>query len=255
MTVGAGRAMTHTKQRTPRLFLERDLVGTSVKLDDREAHYLGHVLRLRRGDELVAFNGRGKERHARVSTLTRRNAELSLGEEHAVQPESTLAMTLVQSVAKAESMDLVVQKATELGVREILPVYSDYSVVKLDSDRRERRLEHWNRIAQSACEQCGRHTPPRIAAPEVLKASLARIDRDSCLLLALDPRSPMRLADLPAATAVTFAVGPEGGFSSTDLDALDAAGFRRVRLGQRVLRTETAAMAACAAAQARWGDF
>jgi 16S rRNA (uracil1498-N3)-methyltransferase len=164
-------------------------------------------------------------------------------------------MTLVQSVAKAESMDLVVQKATELGVREILPVYSDYSVVKLDSDRRERRLEHWNRIAQSACEQCGRHTPPRIAAPEVLKASLARIDRDSCLLLALDPRSPMRLADLPAATAVTFAVGPEGGFSSTDLDALDAAGFRRVRLGQRVLRTETAAMAACAAAQARWGDF
>jgi 16S rRNA (uracil1498-N3)-methyltransferase len=255
MTVGAGRAMTQTKQRTPRLFLERDLVGTSVKLDDREAHYLGHVLRLKRGDELVAFNGRGTERHARVSTLTRRNGELSLGEERTVQPESTLALTLVQSLAKAEAMDLVVQKATELGVREILPVYSDHSVVKLDSERRERRLEHWKRIAQSACEQCGRHTPPRIAAPEVLPACLARVDRDGNLLLALDPWSPLRLADLPAAAAVTFAVGPEGGFSSTDLDALDAAGFRRVSLGQRVLRTETAAIAACAAAQARWGDF
>jgi 16S rRNA (uracil1498-N3)-methyltransferase len=247
--------MAHIKQRAPRLFLERDLLGAAVKLEEREAHYLGHVLRLKRGDELVAFNGRGEERHARVSALTRRNAELSLGERQAAQPESALAITLVQSLAKAEAMDLVVQKATELGVREILPAYSEHSVVKLDTERRDRRVEHWNRIARSACEQCGRHRPPHIAAPEPLAEWVARIHRDGSLLLTLAPESPIRLTDLPTATDVTFAVGPEGGFSSIDLDALDAAGFRRVRLGHRVLRTETAAIAACAAAQARWGDF
>jgi 16S rRNA (uracil1498-N3)-methyltransferase len=247
--------MTERKHRAPRLFLERDLVGAIVKLDDREAHYLGNVLRLKRGDEVVAFNGRGDERHARVAAVTRRNAELTLGPALAVQPESALAITLVQSLAKAEAMDLVVQKATELGVRDILPVYSDHSVVKLDTERRERRVEHWNRIARSACEQSGRHRPPQIAAPEPLPACLARLRPDANLLLALDPQSPLRLADLPVATAVTFAIGPEGGFGTTDLAALDAAGFRRVGLGHRVLRTETAAIAACAAAQARWGDF
>ncbi len=247
--------MTERKQRAPRLFLERDLTGAAVSLDDREAHYLGHVLRLKRGDELVAFNGRGHERDARVATLTRRNAELTLGAVLASLPESVLVITLVQALAKAEAMDLVVQKATELGVREILPVYSDHSVVKLDTERRERRVEHWNRIARSACEQSGRHRPPQIFAPESLLASVARLPHDAGTRLALDPQSPLRLADLPAPTAVTFAVGPEGGFGTTDLAALDAAGFRRVGLGQRVLRTETAAIAACAAAQALWGDL
>jgi 16S rRNA (uracil1498-N3)-methyltransferase len=247
--------MTERKQRAPRLFLERDLTGAAVSLDDREAHYLGHVLRLKRGDELVAFNGRGHERHARVAALTRRNAELTLGAVLASLPESVLVITLVQALAKANAMDLLVQKATELGVREILPVYSDHSVVKLDTERRERRVERWNLIARSACEQSGRHRPPQIFAPESLLASVARLPHDAGTRLALDPQSPLRLPDLPAPTAVTFAVGPEGGFGTADLATLDAAGFRRVGLGQRVLRTETAAIAACAAAQALWGDF
>ena len=247
--------MTERKQRAPRLFLERDLTGAAVSLDDREAHYLGHVLRLKRGDELVAFNGRGHERDARVATLTRRSAELTLGAVLASLPESVLVITLVQALAKAEAMDLVVQKATELGVREILPVYSDHSVVKLDTERRERRVEHWNRIARSACEQSGRHTPPRIEAPAPLAAALEALPA-APQRFALEPSTAQTLIGgaIPKAGLIV-AVGPEGGFGATDWRRLDAAQFARVGLGPRVLRAETAALAVCAIAQFQWGDL
>ena len=246
--------MTAVKSRTPRLYLERDLSGVAVTLDDREAHYLGNVLRLRRGDRLVAFNGRGQERHASVRALTRRNAELALEGELGALPESALAITLVQALPKAEAMDLIVQKCTELGVRSIVPVYSDFSVVKLDAERSARRLQHWRRIARSACEQCGRHSPPEITAPEALAAFLGS-GRDAGARLVLEPRSELRLTDVLAApAAVTLLVGPEGGFSAGDLERITAADFTPATLGPRVLRAETAAIAACAAAQLLWGD-
>ena len=243
------------KRRIPRLFLERDLAGAKLVLDDREAHYLGHVLRLRRGDALVAFNGRGHERHANVSTLHRRNAELELHEDIDALPESTLEIALVQALTKAEAMDLIVQKATELGVRTIVPVYTEFSIVRLDEERTQRRLEHWNRIARSACEQCGRHKPPRIELPELFAAGLARLPASS-LRLVLDPGSSARLGDLarPAA-GVSLVIGPEGGLAPSDLKQIDELGFRRIGLGPRVLRAETAVIAACAAAQSLWGDF
>jgi len=246
--------VTAVKSRTPRLYLERDLSGVAVSLDDREAHYLGNVLRLRRGDRLVTFNGRGQERHASVRALTRRNAELALEGELGALPEPALAITLVQALPKAEAMDLIVQKCTELGVRSIVPVYSDFSVVKLDAERSARRLQHWRRIARSACEQCGRHTPPEITAPEALAAFLGG-RREAGARLVLEPRSELRLTDvLPAPAAVTLLVGPEGGFSPGDLERITAADFTPATLGPRVLRAETAAIAACAAAQLLWGD-
>ncbi|HLF11310.1 MAG TPA: 16S rRNA (uracil(1498)-N(3))-methyltransferase [Gammaproteobacteria bacterium] len=247
--------MATLKRRIPRLFLQRDLVGSTLALDDREAHYLGHVLRLKRGDQLVAFNGRGRERLASVSTLNRRGAELELNQTIDALSESALAITLVQSFAKADAMDLIMQKATELGVHAVVPVYTQFSVVKLDEERAQRRLEHWNRVAQSACEQCGRHRPPRIESPEPLAASLAKL-RAQDLKLVLDPGAKARVADAARPIAgVTFVVGPEGGLSSGDFEQVDASGFHRVHLGPRVLRTETAAIAACTAAQSLWGDF
>jgi len=247
--------MSARKNRTTRLFVDRDLSGDTLPLDGDEAHYLVHVLRLQRGNELIAFNGRGDERHAIVSALQRRGAVLELRAEHAALPESLLGLTLVQALPKSEAMDLIVQKATELGVRTIVPVYSEFSVVRIDADRLDRRVEHWRRISQSACEQCGRHAPPKIVVPAALNDALRELPSDVAKL-ALDPAAEGRLAAAPhPANGIVLAIGPEGGFAPSDWQQLDTASFARATLGPRVLRAETAAITACAIAQAQWGDL
>lgn len=244
---------SHTR-RVPRLFVERELAGDTLELDEREAHYLGHVLRLAKGDELVAFNGRGAERRASVSALQRRGALLSLGESATPLPESPLELTLLQALPKSDAMDLIVQKATELGVRTLVPIHTEFSVVKLDAERSERRLDHWRKIAQSACEQCGRHVPPRIEAPAALADALASLLAP--VRLALDPAAATALPQWQSPRdAVAIAIGPEGGFSANDWRRLDRAGFARASLGPRVLRAETAAIATCAVVQSLWGDL
>jgi len=246
--------MTAHKRRVPRLFLERDLSGDKLALDEREAHYLGHVLRLKRGDELVAFNGLGTERWASVASLQRRGAELDLRATVDALPASRLELTLVQALPKSDAMDLIVQKATELGAHAVVPVYTEFSVVKLDAERAERRVEHWRKIAQSACEQCGRHVPPTIREPRPLAEALEAL-AVADTRLALDPDARARLADVNAPPQVAVAVGPEGGFGASDWRRLEAARFARVGLGPRVLRAETAALAVCAVAQSLWGDL
>ena len=223
-------------------------------LDEREAHYLGHVLRLKRGDDLVAFNGRGTERGAIVTSLGRHDGELTLKGTLRPLPRPRLDLTIIQAVTKADAMDFVVQKTTELGVSAILPVYTEFSVVKLDEERAERRLEHWRRIAQSACEQCGRHEPPRIAAPVEL-ASCLEVLPAATERLALDPDARTKLTRTATPDNVIAAVGPEGGFAADDWRRLDRAGFERVSLGPRVLRVETATLAVCAVMQSVWGDM
>lgn len=240
-------------QRRIRLFLDRELGADVLALDEREAHYLGRVLRLQRGAELVAFNGRGIERHAVVRSLTKRGGELALGSTFEPLPASRLDLTLLQGIAKAEAMDLIVQKATELGVRRIVPTETAHGVVRLDAERAARRTEHWQRIARSACEQSGRHEPPRIDAPLALAAAVHEVPA-TALRLTLEPRAATPLTAHVGADTVVLAVGPEGGFSAADLALLDAAGFAHASLGPRVLRAETAAIAACAAAQLLWGD-
>lgn len=246
--------MAAQRRRIPRLYLDRDLSGDTLMLDEGEAHYLGHVLRLKRGDELVAFNGRGIERRATVGSLQRRGAELELRASVDALPASRLELTLIQALPKSDAMDLIVQKATELGASAIVPVYTEFSVVKLDAERAERRVEHWRKIAQSACEQCGRHVPPTIATPVELSGCLDTLGVGDARL-ALDPDSTLRLTGVAASPRrVAAAVGPEGGFAADDWRRLDAARFERVGLGPRVLRAETAALAVCALAQSLWGD-
>lgn len=247
--------MAASTHRSPRLYIERKLDGESLTLDEREAHYLGHVLRLQRGDELVVFNGRGTERQAGVKAVQRRAATLALGAAQEPLPESPLDLTIVQALPKSDAMDLIVQKATELGVRALVPVYTEFSVVKLDAERSARRLDHWQKIAQSACEQCGRHRLPRIDAPVQLVDALATLPEDS-VRIALDPAAdPAFGKQTRAPRGLVVAVGPEGGFGPADWRRLDAARFTRMTLGTRVLRAETAALAVAAIAQSCWGDL
>jgi 16S rRNA (uracil1498-N3)-methyltransferase len=246
--------MAATTHRSPRLYVELTLDGTSLALDESGAHYLGHVLRLKRGDRLVVFNGRGTERDATVDTLQRRGATLALAAVRAALPESPLDLTLLQALPKSDAMDFIVQKATELGVRTLVPIHTEFSVVRLDAERSERRVAHWRKIARSACEQCGRHTPPRIEPALDLAAAIEALP--SAERLALDPSAKISFVAQAAPTSgLVVAVGPEGGFGAADWRRLDAARFTRVALGRRVLRAETAAIAVCAIAQSRWGDL
>jgi 16S rRNA (uracil1498-N3)-methyltransferase len=241
--------------RAPRVFVDQPLTGAAVCLDRAEAHYLGHVLRLQRGDEAVLFNGHGAERRAVLEELTRHSARLQLNEQLEPLPEPPLQVSLLQSLPKAEAMDWVIQKATELGVSRVYPVMTQFSMVHLDADRAAQRLAHWQRVAQRACEQCGRHRPPLIEMPQSLADGLARLPVPA-LRLWLEPGSLGGLpTPTPAPARVALACGPEGGFSAQDLALLGHAGFAPVCLGPRTLRTETAAIVACGLVQARWGDL
>jgi len=251
-------AATKRRSRVPRLFLGDSCARDPITLTAAQAHYLRNVLRAKVGHSVVVFDGNGNERIVVIERLTKDGATLRV--ESAVDPlvESQLQLTLLQAVAKSEPMDFIIQKATELGVTAIEPVISEYSVVKLDDQRAARRVEHWQRIAHSACEQSGRHTPPAISAPRALEAAVADI-REDATRLALDPYASTSFGDWRGAAVPSshcyLLVGPEGGFSERDLRAIDRAGFERVALGPRVLRVETAALAACTLAQARWGDL
>ena len=242
-------------RRITRLFLDRDLGEDRARLTERETNYLGSVLRLRRGDAVLAFNGRGQERRATITSLARQRGELALFEAVEPLPESSLGLTIIQALPKTDAMDFVVQKITELGVRSLWPVTTDYSVVKLDAERAERRAAHWRRVSRSACEQSGRHRPPDIKPVASLDESLGEVPPGS-LRLVLDPRSESTFGAVQAPAGEVFLlVGPEGGFSRADLELVDAHAFSSIRMGPRTLRTETAALVAAGLFQALWGDL
>ena len=240
-----------------RLFVSRDLInGTEAVLEGDRARYLGRVLRLRVGDELAVFDGAGTEWSASVAAMTKNTATIRFGESRQTRTESPLGIHLVQGISRGERMDFVVQKATELGVTRITPVLTEYGVVKLDEQRSTKRREHWEGVAASACEQSGRTRLPLIDTPLTLKAFFggARPGADCDLVLA--PGAAASLVDIdPPPATVCILIGPEGGFSPAEYDDAALAGFRAVSLGPRTLRTETAAAAALAVMQARWGDF
>ena len=241
-------------RRAARLFTLSPPRDDSLYLDDRDAHYLSSVLRLRVGDHVTAFDGCGHEWHATIRSLTRRGGELALIESTPALPEPTLDLTLVQALVKSDAMDTIIQKATELGVTRIWPAISQFSVVQLDPGRASRRLAHWQRVARSACEQSGRHVPPEIRLPSALDECLDALATEGVkIALAPDAEPGMQWPTDVASAAVI--VGPEGGFGPNDRPLLEAAGCLHLRLGGRVLRADTAAITACALAQQHWGDL
>lgn len=240
-----------------RLFIDENLGdGAEVSLNESQARYVGRVLRLRVGDPLTVFNGRGGEFAATLQSLSRNSATILVGQQRDVATESRLKVHLVQGISRGDRMDFVVQKATELGVKRLTPVMTEYGVVKLDSRRAQKRREHWQSIANSACEQSGRTRPPLVDLPSDLNSWFGARSKHSDIDLVLQPGASTPLSSVSAPlTKVCLLVGPEGGFSDKEFGDAGAAGFSGVSLGPRILRTETAAVAAIAVAQSLWGDL
>lgn len=247
--------MTAKAKPSRRLYVDAPLAGASLTLDAEQAHYLGRVLRCREGERIVVFNARGEERGATIESLAKRRPLVRLEESLTPVPESPLPIVLLQALVKSDAMDLIVQKATELGVATVLAVRTDFSVVRLDDNRRQSRLAHWQRIARSACEQSGRHRPPDIHLCDSIDAAAAQLpEACSRIAFAVGATTPLTAA-APGPGGVCLAVGPEGGFSPSDSTRLVELGFALHALGPRTLRAETAAIAACAGLQLLRGDL
>jgi 16S rRNA (uracil1498-N3)-methyltransferase len=229
--------------------------GAMVALPEGPATHLARVLRLREGDACVLFNGDGHDHDAVIRTIGKRGVEVELVGARAVDNASPLALTLLQGIARGEKMDLILQKSTELGVTGIVPVFAERTEVRLDGERLAKRTAHWLSVVASACEQSGRTRLPALDDARALEDAVARLPAGG-LRLVLDPQGTHRFASLAAPEGpVVVAIGPEGGWSPRDREVLHGAGFEGLRLGPRVLRTETAGLAAIAALQARFGDF
>jgi len=230
-------------------------VGQTVSLPEEVANHLVRVMRLREGDGCVLFNGDGHDYSATLVESGKREARVQVVAAQPVDNESPLPVTLLQGIARGEKMDLILQKATELGVQAIVPVNAERTEVKLDAARAEKRLAHWRSVVVSACGQSGRARVPSVAPPLGVQEA-ARAMPGAALKLTLDPQGEHRLSTLESAPGgVVIAIGPEGGWSPRDRQALAAAGFQGLQLGPRILRTETAGLAAIAALQARLGDL
>ena len=233
-------------------------VGQNLDLPERVAHHAINVLRLRGGDVLTIFNGAGGEYRARIAGIERTRVRVEVSGWLATEREPPLSITLVQALQAGEKMDLTVQKAVELGVDRIVPVISRRSVLRLEGERALRRLEHWRGVVVSACEQCGRNRLPEVLLPERLEHWLARNSPAGGVRLMLAPAAGCSLANIqgpPVGGAVELLVGAEGGLAPEEARLAALAGFLSVRLGPRILRTETAGLAALAAIQFLWGDL
>jgi 16S rRNA (uracil1498-N3)-methyltransferase len=248
------------KPESPRLAATRlycDLAlspGAEVVLPEAAARHAVSVLRLQQGDMLTLFNGEGGEYRARLVAVSKRESRARLLEFHATELESPLRLTLALGISAGERMDYSLQKATELGVSAIAPLATERSVVKLAGERADKRLQHWQHVVIAACEQCGRNRVPAVAPVQTLYAYLAGVDKSQRLLL-LSPQATTPLKRAAAAQAAVLLIGPEGGFAPAEHQAAATHGFEAVSLGPRVLRTETAPVAALAVLQALWGDL
>lgn len=227
--------------------------GDEVALPEAVSHHALRVLRLAAGAPLILFDGTGVEVEARLDIRGKHGFAL-LGERRRVSRESPLKVVLVQSLASGDKMDWIVQKAVELGVAGVIPVQAERSVLRLAGERALKRQAHWQQVAVSACEQCGRNEVPVIAPLQSLTSYLQ--SQEQAVRLIMAPGAVQTLASLEApGSVVHLMIGPEGGWSDPELAACRAAGALALGLGPRVLRTETAGLAALAALQAKWGDF
>jgi 16S rRNA (uracil1498-N3)-methyltransferase len=242
--------------RLTRVYVETALEpGMRVTLEGSAASHVTRVLRLRVGEALTLFNGQGGEHAASIDRSHGGEVTVLIAEHYPVERESPFPITLAQGVSRGQRMDLVVQKATELGVSRLVPVLTERSVVRLDAQQADRKSNHWRAIAIAACEQCGRNRLPEVALPAQFRELLREPAGDRARLL-LSPDAARRVEDVPRPrSGVTVLIGPEGGLSEEEQGQAQAAGFTAVNLGPRVLRTETAAIAALTLLQREFGDL
>jgi 16S rRNA (uracil1498-N3)-methyltransferase len=240
--------------RVSRLFVPDALIpNEAVELDDDNGHYARTVLRLKKNDPIILFNGRGGEYACMVSEVSRKNVLVIVQSWLDRSVESPLQIKLGLGISRGDRMDFSVQKAVELGVNEITPIVTERCVVQLKGEKLQQRSQHWRKIVQHAAEQSNRTVLPELA---VATAINNWVSNQQGLKLFLDPYAEHSFAEMqPENMQVTLLTGPEGGFTDQERCLAKAAGFTPVRLGSRILRTETAALAALAAVQMLWGDF
>lgn len=240
----------------PRLFCPINLCHRAqANLPSGAAHHAIRVLRLKVGDEVRLFNGEGGEFEASIHRVDKDSVTVDIGRHHDIERESTVQVCLAQAITTGDKMDYTLQKAVELGVARIQPLQTKRSVVRLNQERAEKRLQHWQNVVVSACEQCGRNTVPKVAPILPFEEWVAATDKATMRLM-LSPYAEQSLRDCPAPTGeVNLVIGPEGGLNQDEVAFALAKGFTSVRMGPRVLRTETAPLAALATMQILWGDF
>lgn len=239
---------------------EKITTGQYIELSDENKHHAARVLRLKAGDIITLFTGQGGEFSARIEAITKSSITVLVQVYHDHDRESPLVIELAQAVCVNEKMDWIIQKAVELGVSRIQPIATVRSIVHLSDERAVRRLQHWQKIIVSACEQCGRNRLPHISPLIDLPGWLSRkkaSQSDQEVRLMLSTRTIEGLSHIPPAAAanVVICIGPEGGFTPEEETAMLHTNFAPLRLGKRIFRTETAALAAIAAIQALWGDY
>ena len=241
--------------RIPRIYTPQSLESdSSILLEPEPSHHVVRVLRLGVGDSVALFDGSGGEYPAIITSIGKKRVEVKTGSHRALDCESPLRIHLGIAISRGERMDWIVQKSTELGVSAITPLFTEHTGVKLPGERAEKKIQHWRQVAISACEQCGRNRLPAIHSPQSLDDWVAATDAEGKLVLHHRAgNSLVRAGQAPSTVALL--VGPEGGLSEEEVAAAERAGFVSVRLGPRVLRTETAPLAAITLLQGRWGDM
>jgi 16S rRNA (uracil1498-N3)-methyltransferase len=241
--------------RIPRIYLPQSLsAGNDVELDSNALRHVVQVLRLKAGHPLILFNGEGGEYTAELTRVEKRRATAHITEFQDINRESNLYTHLGLGISKGERMDFALQKSVELGVNEITPLFTEHCVVQLGDKRALKKQAHWQAVIISACEQSGRNTLPIVNAPQSIKHWI-NISSSTTKLI-LDPVASTTLATVkPGAAGVILAIGPEGGFSQTEIELAQENDFIGITLGPRVLRTESAAIASLTAIQALWGDL
>ncbi len=241
--------------RVPRIYTPATLnSGDSIELDENAFSHAVRVLRLKQGDSLILFNGQGGEFEAELTDVQKKRASAVIGQHFNTDNESPLPIILGQCISRGEKMDYTIQKAVELGVTEIVPLFSERCGVKLNQQRMEKRLRHWHSVIISACEQCGRNRIPELHPAIAL--SEWQQQSNASLKLVLDPTAADSLATLSKPERdVALLIGPEGGLSDGEIKSAIKHGFSGIRLGPRILRTETAGLTALSVIQQMWGDL
>ena len=239
-----------------RFYIDDDLtLGATVKLTENVAIHATRVLRFEVSDEIVLFNGDGFDYNCQLVSVKKSEVLAIVQNQQSLNNESPLNISLLQGISSGDRMDITIQKAVELGVTRIIPIKTTRSVVKLKDDRAEKRLSHWQHVVIAACEQSGRSMVPKVAAPISLADWLFNHKISEALRITLDPLATKQLKDLKDLQEIELLVGAEGGLTESEVAMSVAHGFVGVQLGGRILRTETAPLAAIAAMQTLWGDF
>lgn len=240
--------------RVPRIYTDLDLSpGQQIDLDEQAARHVGTVLRMQPGRALILFNGRGGEYRASVSEVRKKNVRVRIDGFDAIERESSLRIHLGLAISRGERMDWALQKATELGVSEITPLFTERTEVKLSGARQDKKQQHWQQVVISSCEQCQRNRLPVLNGAETFDNWLASVDTD--VRFVLHHRTDENLSQIKAPSSVTIAIGPEGGLSEAEIQHSSHYQFQPLALGPRVLRTETAPLAAISVLQFLWGDL